>query len=375
MEHELIVSVVIPAHNAESTLSSTLHSVCGQTYRHLEVIVVDDGSTDGTRALAEAAARHDPRIRVISTANAGVAAARNIGIAASRGAYVAPVDADDLWHPTKIEKQLAAMAAGGPEIGFVYTYYRRIDDADRVLYDGPPWRFEGRVFLPMLLLNFVGNGSSLLIRREALDRAGGYEPALQAGGAQGCEDYLVQLLIARDWQVAVVPEFLTGYRMTPGAMSSARERMTRSHLLMLDLIRARFPDVPREALAASAAQILGQHAAYQLFRDPAAAARTMRAALGHSVSVALRVGSTSLRRRLVGMAERRLPRRRAAAPFGERAFLAIAPDDGPAAPPRYSLARALARLAGGAGESVTLRGLVRSRIREIQTRPGDRAIP
>src|SRR5689334_7548849 len=116
-----MVSAVVPAYNAEATLRETLESVRSQTHERLEIIVVDDGSTDGTVAIVEAQQQIDPRIRLIRQKNAGVATARNAGAAAAKGAYLAPVDADDLWHPTKIERQLAAFAHAGPEVGLVYT--------------------------------------------------------------------------------------------------------------------------------------------------------------------------------------------------------------------------------------------------------------
>jgi hypothetical protein len=108
---------------------------------------------------------------------------------------------------------------------------------------------RGRVFLRHLLGNIVSNGSALLVRREAWESAGGYSPALQARQAQGCEDFLFQLLVARNWEVEVVPAFLTGYRRTPQAMSASRERMRRSRLAMYDIVEERFPETPPSILA------------------------------------------------------------------------------------------------------------------------------
>ena len=285
-----LITVVIPAYNAQLTLSETLSSVRGQTHEALEIIVVNDGSTDLTLSVAEVHAALDSRIRVLTTANGGVASARNAGIAASRGRFVAPIDADDLWHPDKLRRQLAVMEAGGPEMGFVYTLFRRIDRngliLDRIISpstrttfraptagsprwndrpapanvrasarvsDGPDARFQGAVFLQMLLHNFVGNGSSLLIRREALEAVGGYEPELRQGHAQGCEDYLLQLLIARHWLVGCVPEYLTAYRFGGTSMSADKDQMRRSHVAMLDHVRRRFPETPAADLATSEA--------------------------------------------------------------------------------------------------------------------------
>ena len=207
---------MIPAYNAATTLRATLASVRAQTYPNFEIVVVDDGSTDSTAALARAEAEIDPRIRVLTVENGGVAAARNIGIAASSGAFVAPIDFDDLWHPEKIARQMAVMRTGGHRMGYVYTRYRRIDPADQIIHNGPAWSCSGAVFLRMLMTNLVGNGSSLLIRRLAIEEIGGYEPNCAGRERRGSEDYLAQVLMARTWRVGVVPEYLTGYRATPG---------------------------------------------------------------------------------------------------------------------------------------------------------------
>ena len=128
-----IVAAVIPARDAEATLDETLRSVRAQTHRALGILVVDDGSRDRTPEIAAAHAAADPRVRLVRQANAGVAAARNRGIAEARAALVAPIDADDLWAPTKIERQLAALRRAGPGAGLVYTWSLLVDDDGRVV--------------------------------------------------------------------------------------------------------------------------------------------------------------------------------------------------------------------------------------------------
>ena len=118
---ETPIAVVVPAYNAARTLARTLESALNQTHRALEVLVVDDGSSDGTAALAREFSERDSRLRVIVQPNGGVARARNRGIQEARAKYVAPLDADDLWHPTKLAKQLAVLSAApagtGPGAG------------------------------------------------------------------------------------------------------------------------------------------------------------------------------------------------------------------------------------------------------------------
>jgi hypothetical protein len=257
MHDDDLVSVIIPAYNAASTLGETLDSVRRQTHRRLEVIVVDDGSQDRTAEIAEAHAAEDGRIRLIRKENGGVARARNAGATASRADYLAPVDADDLWHPEKIARQLAALRAAGPEAGYAYTYCRHIDGASRVIQDAGG-RTEGAAFLRSVLGNFVGNGSSLLIRRVAFDSVGGYDPSLRDAGLQGCEDYLLQMLIARHWRIVCVPAYLTGYRRAEGTMSDDRLRMTRSQCAAFDMVARRVPEAPADILNATRAKTLAR---------------------------------------------------------------------------------------------------------------------
>lgn len=341
-----LISVVVPAYNAQSTLSETLSSVRAQTHKELEIVVVDDGSTDQTLSVAEVHAALDPRIRVLSTANGGVASARNAGIAASRGRFVAPIDADDLWHPDKIKRQLAVMESSGPEMGFVYTLFRRIDQNGFILDSCPDARFEGRVFLQMLLHNFVSNGSSLLIRREAFEAAGGYEPELRQRLAQGCEDYLLQLLIARHWLVGCVPEYLTAYRTCGASMSADKDQMTRSHVAMLDCVRRRFPETPAADLAASEAAVRA--------RNAAARARRLRVAGGaselwHALRLDARTGGKvaafTAMQVLRGTFARRVARLGFSPSRPKQHFLDADPMTGPKTEPLGSLKRQLAQLA------------------------------
>ena len=166
--------------------------------------------------------------------------------------------------PEKIERQLAVIRSD-PAIGFVYTNYRRTDPQSRITASYGE-RVEGKAFLRAILQNFVGNGSSLLIRRAAFEAVGGYDPALRALCVEGCEDSLLQILITRDWQIACVPEYLTGYRENPGAMSSNRRRMTHSHCATLEIVAQSLPDTPDAVLAASEARMRAMLGVRELHR-------------------------------------------------------------------------------------------------------------
>jgi glycosyltransferase involved in cell wall biosynthesis len=231
----LLVSVVVPAWNAADTLGETLRSVAAQTFPDLEILIVDDGSTDATARVAEEFCAQDSRARLIRQDNAGVAAARNAGIAVARARFVAPIDADDLWHAEKVERQLACFEHSPPQTGLVYNWSRIIDERGRILAASTGATFEGFVLPKHLAWNFIGNGSTPMIRTE-IARDLPYNPALREAGCQGCEDYLLQLQIASRFQFACVPAFLTHYRLRSGVMSSDLARMIRSHILMYRML-------------------------------------------------------------------------------------------------------------------------------------------
>jgi glycosyltransferase involved in cell wall biosynthesis len=244
MDGSPVVSVVVPAFNAAETIAETLQSISRQTWRDLEVVVVDDGSTDGTAALVRRHAAGDPRVRIIAQPNRGVAAARNAGIRAGTGAFIAFIDADDLWHPTKIAKQMAVLLAGGPDMALVYAPFRLLDPAGRVIGSPRKYGVDGWVLHRHFHTNLVGNGSAILIRRRVLEEFGGFDPSLRREGAEGCEDLLLQLRIAARYRFGEVREYLVGYRRRPGNMSSNPEQMVRSGMLAVRKALAERRDVP-----------------------------------------------------------------------------------------------------------------------------------
>lgn len=247
------VAVVVPAYNAGATIDATLRSVRGQTYRALDIIVVDDGSTDATAAIVERHARRDARIRMLAQPNGGVARARNRGIRASDALLVAPLDADDLWHPETIARQVEALERASPSVGLVYTWSATLDRSGCVVGLHQRATATGDVVRPLLRTNVLENASCTLFRRSAFDQAGGYEPALRDADAQGCEDWLFYLAVARHWHFAVVPAFLTGYRVLPGTMSSHPLPMWRSQRKVAEWARTVWPEHEADILAAEQA--------------------------------------------------------------------------------------------------------------------------
>ncbi|WEX74944.1 glycosyltransferase family 2 protein [Sinorhizobium numidicum] len=238
-----LVSVIIPAYNAARTLEETLISVRNQTYRNLEIIVVDDGSKDSTFELAQKHAKADARILIHRRANGGVAKARNAGIALAKGQYIAPVDADDLWDHCKIERQVQVMLQMAEGHGVVYNWYAAIDEDSIVVgYSGPNFS-RGQVFEELLRHNFIGNGSTPLMPRVDLIACGGYDPSLRERGAEGCEDLKLYLALAERLPFELVPDYLTGYRFSNGNLSSNACSMVRSYDMVVSPIRARRPEL------------------------------------------------------------------------------------------------------------------------------------
>lgn len=240
MTRQPLVSVVIPAYNAERFLARTLASALQQTCQAIEVIVVDDGSKDETRRIAEAIARTDFRVRVISVENGGVASARNIGIQEARAEFIAFLDSDDLWHPSKLERQIGAMSTrDGIAAAGVFSLMRVIDPADQVIGTGCVFTASGYIYTRHLYARPVGNGSSLLVRRQVARDLGGFDPQCEA-----CEDLEFELRIAAKYPLHVIQMFLVAYRVYPGSSSSNGPKMARSLIKLIGRELEAHPELP-----------------------------------------------------------------------------------------------------------------------------------
>ena len=208
------ISVVMPAYNAAATLEASMRSALDQTHREVELLVVDDRSTDGSWELVQSLAREDARVVPIrQPRNGGVAAARNAGIEAATGRYIAFLDSDDRWYPDKLQVQLASMRAAGARVG--YTAYERVDQAGRRLSTvRPPARVR---HADMLLGNSIGNLTGM------------YERALgdMRFGRWGHEDYVFWLQVVRAAGEAVCADpdrVLASYLVRPGSLSANKFR-------------------------------------------------------------------------------------------------------------------------------------------------------
>ena len=200
-----LVSVVIPNYNYARYLRGTIDSVTVQTFPDIEIVVVDDGSTDGSTEILES---YGERIRAIFQQNQGVSAARNNGVAASTGEYVAFLDADDLWLPEKIEKQLQRFA-DDPNLGLVHVGVDEVDaDGNSLLQrlEG----LEGEIADELLMLKregVLGGGSGLMVPRTVFGEVGGFDTRLSTSA-----DWDLFYRIAGRYRVGFVPEILLKYR-------------------------------------------------------------------------------------------------------------------------------------------------------------------
>jgi GT2 family glycosyltransferase len=202
-----LVSVVVPSHNRARLLRRTLQSILAQHLTDLEVVLVDDGSTD---APPDITAEVDPRIVVIRNREpSGVSAARNRGIAAAHGDWIAFCDDDDLWSPDKLSRQLMAAERAGA--GWAYTGDVNIDDKLHVLSGGPPWDPQDVVALLPRWNPIASGGSNVIVRSEVLAAVGGFDPSLRR-----TEDWDLWIRIARTGPPACVREPLVAYRFHMG---------------------------------------------------------------------------------------------------------------------------------------------------------------
>jgi glycosyltransferase involved in cell wall biosynthesis len=218
------VSVVIPAYNAERFLAAAIESVLAQTFADLEVIVVDDGSTDGTASVVES---YGQRVTYIRQANSGVAAARNRGIAASTGAYVGFLDADDTWLPHKLDRQLSALREH-PTHHACYSSFLVVDLRLEPLRVQPSPR-SGPLLEDLLLIGNVVGCPTVICERALFERAGGFDPELSQ-----CADWDMWIRLGLLTDMLYLDEPLASYRQHADNMSRDIPRYERDAFRVLD---------------------------------------------------------------------------------------------------------------------------------------------
>lgn len=204
--YEPLISAIIPNYNYELYVGFAIDSVLSQTYSNIEIIVVDDGSSDGSR---DVLAAYGDRIKVVFQQNQGVSAARNAGVEVSRGELIAFLDADDVWLPTKIEKQVMRFAAD-KELGLVHVGVEEVD-ADNKLLHTHTAGLDGSVSEKMVMLtheSIFGGGSGSMIPRTVFHEVGGFDTRISTSA-----DWDLHYRISDRYKVGFVPEILLTYRV------------------------------------------------------------------------------------------------------------------------------------------------------------------
>jgi glycosyltransferase involved in cell wall biosynthesis len=208
-----LFSVVIPAYNAAKTLGDTVKSVFEQTVQDFEIVIVNDGSKDETLATAELIAASDSRIRVVSQSNGGASAARNTGIKAATGKYVAMLDADDLWLPHKLERQLAFLKTD-KKVTAVQSGVYLVNNDLEVLSVRTCFESKDALLETLLFQNLPGLMSTLVVERSVFERIGYLDTKLII-----LEDWELAIRLSRYCNLKSIKEPLALYRQFPGNRS------------------------------------------------------------------------------------------------------------------------------------------------------------
>lgn len=243
------VSVVVPIYNAAPHIAQTLGSVLKQSLSAWELIAVDDGSTDDSLAIVSRLFGDDPRIHLVSQPNTGVSAARNRGVAQSRAPLIAFLDADDLWHPDKLELHVDHHL-NHPDVGvsFARVAFLSPEGTPTDLLAARPLASYRPV--DFLCENPTNTTSNWVLRREVFTAVGGFVSDMSYS-----EDLEWLLRVACDgrWRIAGLPQVLTYYRTSAGGLSSSLQRMEQGWLRLIEEARGYAPELVRRHFATAQA--------------------------------------------------------------------------------------------------------------------------
>lgn len=217
MHMNLNVSVIIPCYNSAKFIEKTLNTVLDQTYKPLEFLVIDDGSTDETREILE---RYSLHLRILchpDNVNLGIGASLNLGVREAKADLIAFLDADDLWHPTKLGGQVKIFATH-PDVGLTYTNVNVIDENDKVLYEIPPGDLtELNEPSKILMKCYIRTASSVMVRRNLFQQTGLFRTDLLAA------DHDMWIRMGEKTNFYFIPEYLASHRKRQGQVSSRRK--------------------------------------------------------------------------------------------------------------------------------------------------------
>jgi glycosyltransferase involved in cell wall biosynthesis len=269
------VSVVIATYNMGQFVADAIRSVLAQSFGELEVIVVDDGSVDDTQQALQVFA-DDPRVRLIRQENQGQPRAKNAGVRACRGRFIAFCDADDYWLPNKLELQLP-LFADRPRVGVVYSPVQSIHEDGTIRPRSSREFFRGRVLEELFVRNLVPFGTAV-VRREYLEQAGLFDESIGMG-----IDWDLWLRIAVNWEFDFVPEPTYVYRVWDGQMSGNwRGRYDCALRIMANFLENHPDRISPSTVARAYADTYTNLASYQLRHlGTGACLASLRKALAH----------------------------------------------------------------------------------------------
>lgn len=211
-----VVSVIIPTYNRADLIFEAINSVLGQDYSALDLIVVDDGSTDNTAELLKPFVESG-QLRYFSQANSGQATARNLGLTQARGAFICFLDSDNLWEPGKLSAQVSYLEQH-PDVDIVYGDVITIDAQGSETSRSNMARFSGQIFRQMLHDNCVSMNTTMT-RRRWFDEMGGFDTSFRVA-----DDYELWLRFSAKATYAYLPNYFARYRVFPNQISSDKER-------------------------------------------------------------------------------------------------------------------------------------------------------
>ena len=299
------VSVIVPCYNVVELVAQALDSVRRQTMPSFEVLVVDDGSTDGTRERVLELCAIDPRFRLVTKANGGVSSARNLGLDHAIGRFIAFLDADDYWHPAKLEMHLAHFARR-PSVAISYCATQFVDAAGNMLHLRVP-KLRDLDDYYLYCRNPLTNGSVGVFRREIFDTHR-FDEAKPRNNDVDCW-LRIAFTEPGKWVFEGIPEALTYYRVTPSSLSTAAE----AHLAACRDTWAK----SRIYAPAVAARYAGFAEAFQLRFyarravaecEMSAARKYILAALGSSPAILVREGWVTVQTLLASLLPRAIAR-------------------------------------------------------------------
>ncbi len=283
--HKPVVSVVVPCHNSSGTLRETLNSARAQNLGDIEILVVDDGSTDNSLAIAREIAAADSRVIVASQPNAGVSAARNRGVAMARAEIIALLDSDDLWDAAHLETHVARLRAD-PRLGLSFSPVRFIESDGRETGERTRPKLDGLTPADILSTNPCSTCSAIVARARVFAEVGGFRETLRRAEDQ---EWLFRVSLS-GWRIAGVDRLLVSYRNSPNGLSANLDGMYDGFRDMLEAARQSDPAIVGRhgPLAAARMSRYLARRALRLRLDRGVARRFMSNALRTSPGMVLR---------------------------------------------------------------------------------------